>query len=204
MGLNHIVITSVDRDDLPDLGAAHFAQVVKTVKSETTAKIEVLTPDFQGRDWCLDEVLGSGLDIFGHNIESVPSIYQKLRPQSHFSTSLRVLSYAHAKPGLIVKSGMMVGVGETDEEVLCTMTQLKDAGVQIVTIGQYLRPSRKHWPVQRYVTTPSYELFMRHGQALGLHVYAGPFVRSSYHAHEAYAAMTRVRQHDDAGSHLEI
>ncbi len=188
MDLKHVVITSVDRDDLPDGGCAHFGRVVNEVKRcIPSAIVEVLTPDFKGSLDLIDNILASGLDIFGHNIESVPRLYKSLRPQSEFATSLAVITHAGKNKKAICKSGLMVGVGESDDEVLETMSLLKDAGVKIVTIGQYLRPTLKHWPVHRYVGQESYDKYVAHGEKIGLaHVFAGPFVRSSYHAGETF------------------
>ncbi len=188
MGLDYVVITSVDRDELPDYGAGHFVKVVETLKaSNNSLKIELLTPDFRGSLDAVDTVCASPIEVFGHNIETVPRLYKSLRPQSDFSVTTKVLSHA-AKKNLSVKSGMMVGVGENDDEVIDNLSLLRDLGLSIVTIGQYLRPSLKHWPVARYVSEQSYEKFIQHGETIGLaHVYAGPFVRSSYHAKEAHS-----------------
>lgn len=193
MGLDYVVITSVDRDELPDYGAAHFVKVITAVKaSNPTVKIELLTPDFRGSLAAVDLICQSPIEVFGHNIESVPRLYKNLRPQSDFATTTKVLAHAATKD-LTVKSGMMVGVGENDDEVIDNLSLLRDLGVSIVTIGQYLRPSLKHWPVARYVDDQSYEKFVRHGETIGLrHVYAGPFVRSSYHAKEAHIRALRL------------
>ncbi len=193
MGLDYVVITSVDRDDLPDYGARHFVRVINAIKVTLPhAQIELLVPDFKGNLDLIDLVLESPIDVFGHNIESVDRLYQALRPQSNLSVTKKVLAHASER-GLTVKSGMMVGVGERDEEVCETLSMLADLGVAIATIGQYLRPSRNHWPVDRYVLASSYEQFISHGQKAGLrHVFAGPFVRSSYHAKEAHGNLTRA------------
>jgi lipoic acid synthetase len=188
MGLDYVVITSVDRDELPDYGARHFVRVVQEIRfALPTAKIELLVPDFRGRLDLVDEVLASPLDVFGHNIESVDRLYKLLRPQSSLKVTKQVLKQASDSKKVKVKSGMMVGVGENDKEVLETLDILHDLGVDIVTIGQYLRPSLSHWPVDRYVTDESFQAFVAHGKKIGLdHVFAGPFVRSSYHAKEAH------------------
>lgn len=196
LGLSYVVITSVDRDELPDLGAQHFVRVVNRIHERLPAtSIELLTPDFKGRTDLLDQVLSSPIKVFGHNIETVPRIYKKLRPQSNFAVTTSVLK--HASAAMLTKSGMMVGVGETDDEVLETLAHLKDLGVNIVTIGQYLRPSRAHWPVHRFVAKESYDRFLAYGQAIGLmHVVAGPFVRSSYGAAKVYADyVAKTRSH---------
>lgn len=187
MQLKYVVITSVDRDELPDYGAGHFVKVVAAVKKQNPyTKIELLTPDFRGHLPLVERVISSDIEVFGHNIESVPRLYKKLRPQSDFVTTTKVL--AHAAPRVATKSGLMVGVGENDDEVLETLGLLRDIGVKIVTIGQYLRPSLKHWPVDRYVTQASYEKFVAYGRQIGIpQVFAGPLVRSSYHAEEVHA-----------------
>lgn len=193
LDLNYVVITSVDRDDLPDLGADHFSRVVHTVdRALPHARVEVLVPDFRGRAELIDRMLDSPLAVFGHNIETCARLYKQVRPQSEFTTSLSVLK--HASSRTLVKSGMMIGLGETDDEVLDTMSTIRDLGVSIVTIGQYLRPTKNSWPVHRYVSQDSYDAFLEHGKHLGFsHVFAGPFVRSSYRAHESFAKAMRSR-----------
>lgn len=188
MGLDHVVITSVDRDDLPDCGAYHFARCISEIRTKLPhVTIELLTPDFKGKSELIDVVLAAGPHIFGHNIETVERLYKKVRPQSHWDVTSSVLKYvAHSKKAS-VKSGMMVGLGESNEEVSQTLSHLVDLGVEVATIGQYLRPSLKHWPVVRYVEAQHYQDWVTEGQRLGLrHVYAGPFVRSSYHAKETF------------------
>jgi lipoic acid synthetase len=191
MALDYIVITSVDRDDLPDLGAQHFANVLTYLKENLShVKIEVLVPDFKARAELLDLILESPIEVFGHNIETIPRLYKKLRPQSDFLVTSHVLRYAAEKNKAMVKSSMMLGLGETDDEVCENMSLLKDLGVSIVSLGQYLRPSLKHWPVDRYVAPESYTRFIEHGQKIGLKkVFAGPFVRSSYHAKEVHDSL---------------
>lgn len=191
MGLDYIVITSVDRDELPDLGAQHFVDVISEIKQQIPhAQIELLTPDFKGRTELIDKLLISPISVFGHNIESVSRLYKSLRPQSNFLTTCEVLRYASKNSSKIIKSGLMVGVGESDQEVLETLNLLYELGVHIVTIGQYLRPSLKHWPVDRYVSNEAFQEYSAYGKKIGLrHVYAGPFVRSSYHARQAHASI---------------
>lgn len=183
LGLKHIVITSVDRDELADCGAHHFAHVIKVLRERIPdAVIELLTPDFKGKPELLDIVIESKPHIWGHNIETVERLYRQVRPQSNWKTTSFVLDYV-AKQGVQTKSGMMVGLGETNEEVELTLQHLVRLGVQIATVGQYLRPTLKQWPVARYVSTEQYDKWASYGKQLGLkHVYAGPFVRSSYHA----------------------
>jgi lipoic acid synthetase len=188
LGLDYVVVTSVDRDELLDHGADHFVAVVHAIKEKIpSARIELLTPDFRGRLHLVDRVAQSPIDVFGHNIETVARLYKLVRPQSDYEITKSVLRRARSLSGPLVKSGLMVGLGESDDEILDTLAMLNDLGVEIVTIGQYLRPSLKHWPVARYVADASYERFREHGHKIGLrYVFAGPFVRSSYHAKEAH------------------
>ncbi len=192
LGLDHVVMTSVDRDDLKDLGAGHFADCIEALKQRIAGvTVELLTPDFKGRSDLIDQVLAAGPHIFGHNIETVERLYRQVRPQSHWHITCSVLRYVASQKQVEVKSGMMVGLGESDDEVCETLEKLADLGVQVVTIGQYLRPSMKHWPVARYVQPESYTRFISKGKALGFKtVFAGPFVRSSYHAKETHLGLT--------------
>lgn len=194
LGLEHVVITSVDRDDLDDLGAHHFAACIRAVRARLPrADIEVLTPDFKGRPALIDVVLDAEPTVFNHNIETVERLYRKVRPQSRFEVTSQVLAHVAKSGHPAVKSGLMVGLGENDAEVLDTLDHLSGLGVHIATIGQYLRPSLKHWEVARYVDESSYGQFVEHGRRLGLtHVFAGAFVRSSYHAREAADAHRRA------------
>lgn len=196
LGLTHVVITSVDRDDLEDKGARHFARCIRAVKARTpTATVEVLTPDFAGDPRLIDLVLDAQPDVFNHNLETVKRLYSAVRPQSRWETSMNVLAHVARQGHEAVKSGIMVGLGEDDDEVLATLETMQTLGVHIATIGQYLRPSLKHWPVSRYVDEQTHARFRAHGESLGLtHVFAGAFVRSSYHAAEAQAAHTRAKQ----------
>ncbi|MBI1947272.1 MAG: lipoyl synthase [Deltaproteobacteria bacterium] len=190
LGLRHVVITSVDRDDLADRGAGQFAACIAAVRARLPhATVEVLTPDFGGDARLVDVVLAAGPDVFNHNLETVARLYRDLRPQSSWRHTNDVLGHASRVGHPAVKSGIMVGLGETDDEVLATLSLMRELGVHIATIGQYLRPTRAHWPVARYVEDESYARFTAHGRALGLtHVAAAPFVRSSYHAHDAHLA----------------
>jgi lipoic acid synthetase len=189
LGLKHVVITSVDRDELPDYGAAHFAACIRAVKETYhNVDVEILTPDFKGNSAAIDVVLHAQPDVFNHNIESVARLYKQVRPQSDWETTKGLLRYVASQGHGAVKSGFMVGLGEEDHEVEETMTTLKDLGVHIVTIGQYLRPTLQQWPVSRYVEAAQYEKWKALGKSLGFdYVFAGPFVRSSYHAAEALA-----------------
>jgi lipoic acid synthetase len=188
LGLSHVVVTSVNRDDLPDGGSAHFAAVMTALRAALpSATLEVLTPDFCGDLDAVRRVAESPIDVYNHNIETVPRLYERVRPRARYPRSLEVLrTVADEFPALAVKSGLMVGLGESRAEVFDLMADLRANGVQIVTIGQYLRPSLVQVPVAEYLTEAAYEAFRAHGRALGFdHVFAGPFVRSSYNAAEA-------------------
>ena len=190
LGLKHAVITSVDRDDLPDGGAAHFAAVVEAIHRHVPGcAVEVLTPDFkQDPDRALDVVLAARPAIFSHNIETVPELYRTARPGSRFTSSLDLLRRASARReefGGHTKTAMMLGLGETGEQVERTIRLVVEAGVDVMTLGQYLRPSPDHLAVDRYVTPEEFARWRKLGLELGLsHVESGPLVRSSYHAHE--------------------
>jgi lipoic acid synthetase len=189
MGLRYVVLTSVDRDDLADGGAAHFAATVRAVRRALPgAGIEVLTPDFKGDRQALLAVLEAEPEVLNHNIETVPRLFPRLRPQGRYRLSLDVLAAAKAmRPGQATKSGLMVGLGETDEEVGPVLADLRAAGVDIVTIGQYLRPTRDHEPVARYVTPEAFRAFEDEARTIGFpKVYSGVFVRSSFNAEEVY------------------
>ena len=185
LGLDHIVVTSVDRDDLPDGGSAHFAQTVFWIKQLNPGiRVEVLIPDFKGDGKAIATVVRSGIDILNHNVETVPRLYKKVRPGSVYRRSLDVLKTAKAlRAEVLTKSGLMLGVGETSDEVLETLTDLRAAGCDIVTLGQYLQPSLDQLKVERYVTPDEFAALKVEGQKLGFrHVESGPLVRSSYHA----------------------
>jgi len=185
MGLRHVVITSVTRDDLPDGGAAHFAATVLAVRGRVPqATIEVLVPDFGGSRASLDTVLEAGPEVFNHNVETVARLYPTVRPQADLDRSLEVLRYVADRGAGLVKTGFMVGLGETREEVGALFGAIHGAGVDVVTVGQYLRPTKQHLPVVEYVPPPVFAEYARIGESLGLSVEAAPFVRSSYHAEE--------------------
>jgi lipoic acid synthetase len=189
LGLRYVVLTSVDRDDLADGGAAHFAATVRAVRRALPrAGIEVLTPDFKGDEGAVRAVLETEPDVFNHNIETVPRLFPRLRPQGRYRVSLDVLSAAKAiRPGQAAKSGLMVGLGETDEEVVAVLADLRAAGVDIVTIGQYLRPTRAHEPIHRFVTPAAFRALEERARAIGFPtVYSGVFVRSSFNAEEVF------------------
>ncbi|MFA5145790.1 MAG: lipoyl synthase [Candidatus Omnitrophota bacterium] len=183
--LRRIVITSVTRDDLTDGGAAQFADTITTVRGTAAdAVIEVLVPDFRGAKRSVETVLAARPDIFGHNIETVKRLYEEVRPEAHYERSLSVLSIAKSKrPGQMVKSALLVGMGETEEEVVETMRDLRGAGCDILAIGQYLSPGNGHMPVRRFVEPHEFFRYKDAGERLGFsRVSAGPFVRSSYYA----------------------
>lgn len=183
MKLKHAVITSVTRDDLPDGGSEHWAETIRKIREynpDTT--IEVLIPDFKGKDEPLHKVFNEKPDILNHNIETVPRLYPKVRPQANYHTSLLVLKKAK-EFGLKTKTGIMVGLGETLEEIIEVMKDLRKNDVNIMTIGQYLQPSKEHIPVDRYITPDEFKEYKRIGIELGFeYVESAPLVRSSYHA----------------------
>ena len=186
LGLRYVVITSVDRDDLRDGGAAHFAQCIRAVREHSPAtRIEILTPDFRSRLERALDALAQGLpDVMNHNLETVPRLYRMARPGADYAHSLRLLQDFKARfPGIPTKSGIMVGLGETDEEILQVVRDLRDHGVDMLTIGQYLQPSSGHLPVMRYVEPARFKEYEREALAMGFaHAACGPLVRSSYHA----------------------
>ena len=189
MSLQHIVITSVTRDDLPDGGAEHFARTVRALyKSLSSVRVEVLTPDFRGSAESLSIVLDSHPDIFNHNIETVPRLYGHIRPHADYKRSLRVLEFSKKfAPDIHTKSGIMLGFGETWHEVMDILIDLKNAGCSIITIGQYLRPSKKNLPVVEYVEPKVFEELQATALEMGFqHVASGPLVRSSMNAEEMY------------------
>lgn len=191
LGLQHVVITSVTRDDLPDGGAEHFAQTIHAVREKCDTIVEVLTPDFKGDHAAIDIVIDARPDIFNHNIETVRRLYPKVRPQADYDRSLAFLRYIkEAAPDIYTKSGMMVGVGETAAEVFDAFRDLRSTGCGILTIGQYLSPSARHIPIDRYVPPDEFETYREKALAMGfLSVAAGPFVRSSYNAKEVFEAI---------------
>ncbi len=189
MGLNHIVLTSVDRDELPDGGAAVWAKSILAIR-ETVPEctIEVLIPDFQGNADALQTVLNAAPDILGHNLETIPRLYRQIRPQANYKQSLELLQRAHQQ-GFRTKTGLMVGLGESNDEIIQVMDDALTHGTDIFTIGQYLQPTPAHTPVQRYVTPQEFDALRQHGLEKGfLFVESGPLVRSSYHADEQVIA----------------
>ncbi len=185
LGLDHIVITSVTRDDLPDGGSLHFAETIMAVKAELPeASVEVLIPDFQGDSRSLQTVLLANPTVLNHNIETIPRLYKQVRPQANYQQSLKVIRNA-AESGVYTKSGFMVGLGEEKGEIIGILADLRHAGCDFVTIGQYLPPSRRHLPVDRFVAPEEFSEYEEIGRQMGfLKIESGPFVRSSYHAKE--------------------
>jgi lipoic acid synthetase len=195
LDLEYCVITSVTRDDLPDGGAEHFVAVIRNLRlnpskyfgaSAAVPKIEVLIPDFKGKRSSLQKIIIEKPDVINHNIETVPRLYPSVRPQADYKRSLELLIYIKEKdPSIYTKSGFMVGLGETDNEVLTSLRELKSAGCDIVTIGQYLPPSSKHQKADRYVEIERFAWYERVGHKMGFYkIFSGPFVRSSYKAGE--------------------
>lgn len=195
LGLRHAVVTSVARDDLPDEGANQFAKTVKAIKSlNPNTTVEVLTPDFHARSDLIAIVVDAKPDIYNHNVETVPRLQKLVRPQASYEISLRVLEIVkELEPTMPTKSGLMVGLGETMDEVVQVLKDLREVGCEIVTIGQYLRPTRKHLPVARYVSPEEFAELERIGYELGFkYVFSGPFVRSSYLADIVFESALRV------------
>ncbi len=195
MGLSYVVITSVTRDDLADGGAVFFAKTIEAVHRRIpSAKVEVLIPDFQGNAQALKTVLNARPDVLNHNIETVPRLYSIVRPQARYRRSLQLLNRVQKyAPGLPTKSGLMLGLGESSEEIHSTLKDLIDAGCRILTIGQYLQPSKAHLPVRRFIPPAEFEKWKSSALEMGFsEVASGPFVRSSYHARELYQAIGSI------------
>ncbi len=196
LGLAHVVVTSVDRDDLPDGGAGHFAAVIRAIRRRSPGTtIEVLTPDFMRKEGAVETVLEARPDVFNHNIETVPRLYPAIRPGSRYFASLELLyRVKRLEPGVFTKSGLMVGLGESREEVLQVMDDLRAAEVDFLTVGQYLQPTPKHAPIERFVTPEEFSAYARLARGKGfLMVAASPFTRSSYHAGEDFVRLKRAR-----------
>ncbi|GGY49101.1 lipoyl synthase [Parvularcula lutaonensis] len=198
MGLNHVVITSVDRDDLEDGGAQHFVDVIEAIRAASPGTtIEILTPDFLRKPaWALDKVIDAGPDVFNHNLETVPRLYLSIRPGARYYHSMRLLERVKERaPHQFTKSGLMVGLGESKEEVMQVMDDMRSAGIDFLTIGQYLQPTRKHAPVERFVTPEEFKSYEVLARAKGfLMVSASPLTRSSYHADADFAEMKAARE----------
>jgi len=194
--LKHAVITSVTRDDLADGGASHFINLIEQIRQQAPAcRIELLIPDLQGNWTALAAIVAAGPDVIGHNIETVPRLYSEVRPEAEYRRSLELLAQVRKLSGTIIsKSGLMLGMGETETELLQVMQDLREHHCQILTLGQYLAPTAEHYPVQRFVAPVEFAQLAKQGQELGFeHVEAGPLVRSSYHAEEQFSA--RSKQH---------
>ena len=188
MNLDHVVVTAVDRDDLADGGAGGFVECISRLRElDEPPTVEVLTPDFRGDMEQVDRIIDAGPDVYNHNVETVPRLYKKVRRSGRYDWAMAVLRrVAERAPGMLRKSGMMVGLGETREEVVAVVSDLREAGCQAVTIGQYLQPTPEQVAVARYWAPEEFEELEQAGTALGLEIFAGPFVRSSYRAEDAF------------------
>ena len=197
LGLSHVVITSVDRDDLDDGGANHFARCITRLRETApNTTIEVLTPDFLRKDGAVEIVAAAKPDVYNHNIETVPRLYKSIRPGARYFNSLHLLkTVKELDPSIFTKSGLMVGLGESKDEVLQVMDDLRSAEVDFITIGQYLQPTPRHAPVDRYVTPDEFDYYARQARAKGfLMVSASPLTRSSHHAGEDFEQMRKNRE----------
>ncbi len=199
LGLRHVVITSVTRDDLPDGGAGHYVATLRAVRAAApAASVEVLVPDFGGDPVCIAAVLAERPEVFNHNLETVPRLYPTVRPQAVYERSLAVLRQASSHvPDVVVKTGIMVGLGEQPQEVRQLLDDVRASGADMVTIGQYLRPSSCHLPVVEYVHPDVFAQYAAWGEAMGLQMHSAPFVRSSFHAGESF---DQVRLRDTGGA----
>ena len=210
MGIRHAVITTVNRDDLQDGGAAHFARTIAAVRARSGAAVEVLISDLEGKREPLRTILRADPDVLAHNIETVPRLYPQVRPVAKYGRSLDILRWAGEEraPSMLTKSSIMLGLGETEAEVLAVARDLRDAGVDIFTMGQYLAPTERNHPVRRYYTPAEFDALGDEARALGFHhVESAPLVRSSYMAHRAVqsrvqAAEATVSEPSDASTHL--
>jgi lipoic acid synthetase len=191
LGLKHVVITSVTRDDLPDGGAEHFYRCVLGVRERCDAAVEVLTPDFLGNERAIDRVIEARPDVFNHNTETVPRLYHRVRRNAAYQRTLDLLAQVKNRaPAIPTKSGLMLGLGETEDEILAVCADLRSVGCEMITIGQYLQPTPQHLPVERYVPPEEFEAIGAQVRKLGFRLVAsGPFVRSSYHAGEMATAL---------------
>ncbi len=197
LGLKHVVVTSVDRDDLDDGGAAHFAAVIRAIRTRcSSTTIEVLTPDFLRKDGAVESVVAAKPHVFNHNLETVPSKYLTVRPGARYFASIRLLQQVkELDPAMFTKSGLMVGLGEERHEILQVMDDLRAADVDVLTIGQYLQPTRKHHPVVRFVPPAEFKAYATIAYAKGFSmVSSSPLTRSSYHAGEDFARLRAARQ----------
>ncbi|MGN7678804.1 MAG: lipoyl synthase [Anaplasma sp.] len=196
LGLKHVVITSVDRDDLPDGGASHFAKCIREIrKRDSTVTVEILTPDFLGKPCAVDIIADARPDVYNHNLETVPRLYAKVRPRAKYFNSLNLLKEIREKtPGVFTKSGIMVGLGEYREEIYQVMDDLRCAGVDFIVLGQYLQPTKRHIAVERYVTPEEFEQYKLMAYAKGFSMVASsPLARSSYHAESDFQRLRKLR-----------
>ncbi len=206
LGLNHAVITSVDRDDLDDGGAQHFSEVIGHIRKKApTTTIEVLTPDFLRKSGAVARVVEARPDVFNHNLETVPSLYLRVRPGARYFHSLRLLQKVKERDrALFTKSGIMLGLGESRDEVMQVMDDLRSADVDFITLGQYLQPTRKHHPVAEFITPQAFKAYERIAYAKGfLMVASSPLTRSSHHAGEDFARLRQVRMKNAEGARHE-
>src|SRR5262252_8551047 len=197
LGLSHVVVTSVDRDDLDDGGAGHFARVIRAVRARAPGTtIEVLTPDFLRKEGAVETVVAARPDVYNHNLETVPRLYRPVRPGARYFASMRLLARVkEVDPAMFTKSGIMVGLGETRDEVLQVMDDMRAADVDFLTIGQYLQPTPRHHPVDRFVPPPEFAEYRQHALGKGfLTVSASPLTRSSYHAGDDFARLRAARE----------
>jgi lipoic acid synthetase len=195
MGVRHAVITMVNRDDMPDGGAEHIAQTVRAVRERTGAAVEVLISDLEGNREALRTVIASEPEVLAHNIETVPRLYAQVRPVAKYDRSLQVLRWSR-EAGMLTKSSLMLGLGETEDEVLDVARDLRDAGVEIFTMGQYLAPTERHHPVRRYYTPDQFAVLGEKARELSFqHVESAPLVRSSYMAHRALESTPHAARH---------
>ena len=204
LGLKHIVVTSVTRDDLPDGGAAHFAATIRALRAELPeASVEVLIPDFQGSAEALDIILTAKPDIINHNIETVSRLYSAVRPEARYSRSLELIGRVHEAHGPVAKSGLMVGLGERADEVVAMIGDLYRHGCRMLTIGQYLRPSPDHLPVREYIHPSRFLYYEQEAYKMGYsYVSSGPMVRSSYHAGATYRSMNSKQDESKGGTSI--
>lgn len=201
MGLDYVVITSVDRDELPDQGAEHFAKVITIVKQLNPGiRVEVLIPDFRGKLELVDKVIAAGPEVIAHNVETVPRLQRDVRDfRANYEQSKKVLQHVKKMaPNIYTKSALMLGLGEEKDEVIETLRDLRQSGIDMMTLGQYLRPSKKHLPVKKYVSPEEFAWYKQEGDLMGyIYVIAGPFIRSSYRAGEYYRKYVLNEQIDD-------
>lgn len=192
LALGHVVLTSVNRDDLPDQGSTQFVRTIAALRAASpSTTVEVLTPDFRGDADCIDRVADAGPDVYNHNVETVPRLYRRVRPGADYARSLALIARVGARrPGMVTKSGLMLGVGERRSEVSEVLRDLRGAGTAAVTLGQYLRPTLAHLPVERYLEPDEFETLREEAVRLGFrHVASGPLVRSSFHADDALGVL---------------